>query len=242
MINTLYLADREEDSFQRHCRLSAFLTKGNITIFDVGANRGQSINCYREKFPNCSITSFEPNPATFSLLEKTWGDVHGVTLNPVALTSYTGNASFYATRVSEASSLLPPTEQIIELSSEHKYDHETINVPTMTLDHYCQSNNTPHIDILKLDTQGAELSIMEGAVKLLQEGNISVIYSEVIFAETYKGQTSLTDLMSYLEKYNYKVWDISPFLYTRNERIWAANVLFLHVDAACRVENEYKDY
>jgi FkbM family methyltransferase len=241
MKKTLYLADREEDSFQRHCRLSEFLTKDHINIFDVGANVGQSISRYREKFPNCIVTSFEPNPETFTLLEKNWGGVTGVTLSPIALSNYIGQASFYATRVSEASSLLQPTERMIELSSEHKYDHVKIDVATTTLDQYCEINNIGQIDILKIDVQGSELDVLKGAEKLLQTGKITSIYSEITLAETYKNQARFVDIISFLTSNNYEIWDIGSFLYTRNDRLWAANLLLLHTAAASRVEKEYQD-
>jgi FkbM family methyltransferase len=236
MTTTLYLAEREEDSFQRHCRLSKILTNNRRHVFDVGANIGQSIRLYRDNFPNCFITSFEPNPAIFSLLEKNWGDVSGITLNPIALANNIGHASFYATRVPEASSLLEPTERLIKLSSEHKYDYKTINVPTVTLDYYCQTRNISKIDILKLDVQGFELTVLHGAESLLREGKVTMIYSEVTFAETYMKQTPFIDLVSYLNKFNYDIWDIGSFLYTRSDRLWAANLTFLHTSAASFIE------
>lgn len=233
---TLYLAECEEDSFHRHCRLSKTLTNECRHIFDVGANIGQSISRYRDNFPDCFITSFEPNPEIFSQLERNWGGVPGITLNPVALSDFTGHASFFSARVSEVSSLLKPTERMIELSSEHKYDHETINVPTMRLDHYCQLYNIRNIDILKLDVQGAELNVLQGAEDLLKVGTVKIIYSEVIFAETYINQTRFIDLVSYLNKFNYDLWDIGSFLYTRSDRLWAANLTFVHASAANLLE------
>lgn len=236
MKKTSYLAEREEDSFERHCRLSKLLIGKDQHVFDVGANIGQSVSRYRDKFPNCFITSFEPNPQAFSLLEKSWGGVPGVTLNRIALANYTGHASFFCTRVPELSSLLKPTERMIELSSECKYDYEKIDVPTLTLDHYCQEGNINKIDILKLDVQGFELSILQGAEKLLQEGMITLIYSEVTFAETYENQVRFIDIVSYLNKFNYEIWDIGSFLYTRNDRIWAANLIFVHTSVADLLE------
>jgi FkbM family methyltransferase len=239
MTKTLYMAKREEDSFQRHSRLSKLLTNNSMHVFDVGANIGQSISRYRDDFPNCLMTSFEPNPEMFSLLEEKWGDVSGVTLNQIALSNNIGHASFYATRVPEVSSLLEPTERMIQLSSEHKYDYKTINVPTLTLDHYCQINNINKIDILKIDVQGFELNVLQGAESLLQEGKVTMIYSEVTFAETYMNQTRFIDLVSFLNSFNYEIWDIGSFLYTRSDKLWAANLIFLHTSAASRIETNY---
>ena len=48
-----------------------FLNKDKITIFDVGANTGDSIERFRNIFQNYSIYSFEPIPEIFKKLEKT---------------------------------------------------------------------------------------------------------------------------------------------------------------------------
>lgn len=236
MNTTCYLPDREEDTFQRHCRLSKILTNSHIHVFDVGANVGQSIRRYRDYFPNCFITSFEPNPEPFNQLEADWGDVSGITLNQIALSNQIGHSQFFSTRVTEASSLLEPADRIVKLSSEHKYDYKIIDVKTLTLDHYCQLNNIHKIDILKLDTQGFELNILKGAEFLLQEQKITIVYTEITFAETYKNQTLFVELVSYLNQFNYDIWDIGSFLYTRNERLWAANLIFLHSSAGAFIE------
>ncbi len=239
MTETLYLKQIERDCFQRHCRLSNILSHDCIHIFDVGANIGQSIKHYRNEFPNGRITSFEPNPEVFPLLEQNWGGLPGITLNQVALSDCIENVTFHATRVSEASSLLKPTDRLMALSAESKYDHKEIQVPAMTLDHYCQIKNINNIDILKLDVQGSELTVLHGAEKLLSEGKITSIYSEVTFAETYINQTRFVDLLTYLNSFQYDIWDIGSFLYTRNEKIWAANLTFLHQSAAKCIENRH---
>ncbi len=92
------------------------------------------------------------------------------------------------------------------------------------------------IDILKLDVQGSEIKVLQGAKKLLEAGRITIIYSEITFADTYNNQTRFIDILSYLNLFNYEIWDIGSFLYTRNDRIWAANLTFLHSSAANIIE------
>jgi hypothetical protein len=45
----------------------------NVVLFYVGANRGEYRALPTENFPNTTIYSFEPNPNTFTLLEKLSG-------------------------------------------------------------------------------------------------------------------------------------------------------------------------
>jgi hypothetical protein len=125
---------------------------------------------------------------------------------------------------------------MIKLSSEHKYDYKTITVPTLTLDHYCQINKIDKIDVIKLDVQGFELNVLQGATNVLREGKVTMIYSEVTLADTYTNQTRFIDLVTYLNKFNYEIWDIGSFLYTRSDRLWAANLIFLHASAARLIE------
>jgi hypothetical protein len=44
--------------------------------------------------------------------------------------------------------------------------------------------------------------------------------------------------VSYLNKFNYEIWDIGSFLYTRSDRLWAANLTFLHTSAAGLIETK----
>ncbi|MBF0258174.1 MAG: FkbM family methyltransferase [Desulfamplus sp.] len=94
----------------------------------------------------------------------------------------------------------------------------------------------PKIDILKLDVQGFEFNVLQGAESLLREGKVDIIYCEMTFAETYTNQTRFIDLVSYLNKFNYEIWDIGSFLYTRSERLWAANLTFVNKSSASLIE------
>ena len=233
---TLHLVDREEESFARLQRLIAKLGIVNPTIYDVGANVGQSIEKFRRVWPEAEIHSFEPNPPTFAALASKWGNTRGIVLNNVALSDSVTTTPFHATRVSEIASLLSPTERMRAISTEHKYDYELIQIQTEMLDNYCLKSNCAKLDILKIDVQGAELAVLKGSRAQLQRGLSSAIYVETTFADCYEGQTSYSDLLAYLNLFGYQLWDIAPFLYTRRDRIWAANSIFLSKAASATLE------
>lgn len=52
----------------------------------------------------------------------------------------------------------------------------TVEVPVTTLDRFCAEHSLRHIDILKLDVQGAEYATLTGARRLLDEQAIDIVY------------------------------------------------------------------
>jgi len=138
-------------------------------IFDVGANTGQSIAKYRSLFPKCTIHAFEPNPRSFRKLHEKYKNNCDIKLNCVGLSNYSGKFIFYDTKVSKAASLLKPTKRLMNLSKKHKYDYKKIEIECDTLDSYSKISKIKHIDILKIDVQGAEALILRGANELLSK-------------------------------------------------------------------------
>jgi hypothetical protein len=102
-----------------------------------------------------------------------------------------------------------------------------------------EQNNISSIDLLKMDVQGADLRVLEGAREFLQGGHDSVIYAEMNFAETYNDQVQLEDLLTYCRELNYVLWDISPFLYNRTGSLWYANSILHHQKVINQIEDTF---
>ena len=96
---TIYFEERETESFENLCRVVKKFNKSKPVIFDVGANIGQSIKLFKEAFTDCTIHSFEPNPAMFKVLDNDWQSDPGVKLYPIALNSESGTFPFHVTNV-----------------------------------------------------------------------------------------------------------------------------------------------
>jgi FkbM family methyltransferase len=224
---TTYLKKREAESFEKLISIMKRLEITDPLIFDVGANIGQSIELYRQAFPNSVIHSFEPNPQAFKILKDKWSNQENIFLHDRALHGKAGRFPFYATNAPEASSLLHPDPKLMKMSSQKKYDYQMIHVECMTLDQFCTDIGVPAIDILKLDVQGTELETLKGAIAMLDAGAVSLLYVEVNFAETYLEQMQFKDLLGFCMEHGYHLWDISPFLYTRTGRLWYSNTIFL---------------
>ena len=68
-------------------------------------------------------------------------------------------------------------------------------------------NGIDHVDILKMDIQGAEPKVLKGAKERL--GNFDIILTELNFYDLYKKQVSFYDIEQYLKPAGFKLFDIS---------------------------------
>jgi len=155
----------ENAAFEKQKWLIARLQRKNITVIDVGGHIGESIEKYRLLFPDCRVYSFEPHPESFNILEQQYMPWNGVRCERLALGAKSGTATFYATRCSEASSLLPPEDLLRKRSAKRNYDFLKMEVPMDTLDRVAARLSLTGIDILKMDVQGSELQVLGGAAE-----------------------------------------------------------------------------
>ena len=175
-------------------------------IFDIGAGKGQSIDRYKKLFPKCKIHSFEPIKHEVDKLSLKYQNDKLVILNNVAVGEKPGNLDFNIAASSGHSSfknLIPNTTWVKERSKEYNVDSKNyitgkINTKVITLDDYCNDNNIQQIDILKIDTQGYEDKVLEGAIELLKLNKIKLIELELIFSEIYENPPNIYDVEKYL--------------------------------------------
>jgi FkbM family methyltransferase len=181
--------------------------KKSLVIFDVGANTGQSINFFMKNFIYESIIAFEPDPKVFSELKK-FSEKKGVFLNNFALGEKNGRVSFYTSPLTVTSSLLLPNQdsswyriknRILGLSKKNSY--REIEVEIRTLDSFVKSNSIIEIDILKIDVEGAELQVLNGATESLLSKKIRIIQVEVHYDDQRTNIYEEIDKL--LKKYNY---------------------------------------
>ena len=69
--------------------------------------------------------------------------------------------------------------------------------------------NIKKINILWMDTQGAELLILEGLEEKIND--IDIIHTEVEFIQMYKNQPLFNDIKSFLNKNNFLLIKFTSF-------------------------------
>jgi FkbM family methyltransferase len=85
-----------------------------------------------------------------------------------------------------------------------------VKIKLITLDKYCEDNAINEIDILKIDVEGFEEEVLNGAEKLLSKGNIKVIIFEVskFIIERLNKKESIENIYNILVKNGYTIFSL----------------------------------
>jgi FkbM family methyltransferase len=134
-----------------------------MVFVDIGAHIGEyTLLAAKAVGPTGQVHAFEPQTELAALIERSaqMNDFHNVTVNASAVSDRIGQQRFTIRRDLSCSSL----------SQADSYgDHRILSrrcVPVDTLDHYCLTRGIqPHV--VKVDVEGAELSVLKGAARLL---------------------------------------------------------------------------
>ena len=103
------------------------IKKSEPVIFDVGANKGQSIARYKKLFQNPKIHSFEPNIDEVNILKQKYINDKDLYLNSVAVGDKKGllEFNFYvSTGHSSFKNITPNTTWIKKRSKTYKIDEK----------------------------------------------------------------------------------------------------------------------
>ena len=147
------------------------LRPGDFAI-DVGAHAGQyGLIMSSLVGPEGRVISFEPDPHARKLYTKNVAlnpAVSAPKVEPVALSNTHGSTILFSKGGNANSSLAPAA--IGGLSP----DLEQIEIQTDTLDRYLEAANLPAPDLIKIDTEGAEINILEGAASVLRSDAVMI--------------------------------------------------------------------
>lgn len=141
-------------------------------IIDAGANLGQTSRYILRYFRPVKVYAFEPVSDTYVKLCRNLAHYSQVRCWQIALSDSEGESVIYLHDDHTCHSLLADPQA--ETHGEEKIQMET-------LDGFCQQQSIPFIDVLKMDVQGFEMKVLQGAHKLLKESRIRFVYAEVAF-------------------------------------------------------------
>jgi FkbM family methyltransferase len=155
-----------------------FTHVNEIVFFDVGANIGSYTKMLSTEFPNAFVHAFEPVKNTFEKLQNGHGNNSNIFLNNAALSNLNGAAEIYHynDRLTNNEHGTIHKEVLSDLFSQKNIYAEKITLKT--LDEYCDESKIEKIHFLKIDTEGHEFKVLQGAERLLNREAIDIIQFE----------------------------------------------------------------
>ena len=134
---------------------------------DVGTHLGEcTFTCARIN-PSITVYAFEPDLRLVAQLAATSANfvVSNFVLLPMAVAEQDGCADFHINASDGCSSLLPLSEQgcATWIGGQEFRVESKICVPTIRLDTFMRQMGISQVDFLKIDAQGADLSVVKSA-------------------------------------------------------------------------------
>ena len=184
------------------------------TILDVGAMDGWEGTNLAKVFPDARIYAFEASRNNCERCTKTYmaQPYHvraRIGLSNIALTDETGFMQFWA--VDEDAAANYPGKgkinagmgSILKLKDPDMWPWEhnaqmAIDVMGYRLDDWCREAKVETVDAIWMDVQGAELKVLGGAGKMLE--NVQVIMTEAGVEAYYEGHNMKSDLDQFLQQ------------------------------------------
>lgn len=204
-------------------------TDSKLIIFDVGAHHGKVAKRYKTLFSNSKIFCFEPFPSAFTFLSNELSNDPSFNLYQVGLGDINGVCYFNSNKFEMTNSLLDTDYLGDKTWGPGLLDtKEVIEIESKTIDKMVVDLNLSSIDILKMDVQGAEYKVLNGAKNLLSKGGVKVIYMEIITMPTYLGQWDIVDYFVMLRELGYKLVGLYNYSYSKTGELRQVDAIFLY--------------
>ena len=174
-------------------------------VFDIGANEGQFAREIREYGYTGKIVSFEPlSSARKKLLSLSSADPNWEVHDQSAIGDQDGEIEIHIAGNSVSSSVLPMLESHSSAAVSSAYvDSE--RVPIAKLDSVAKQYMTPESKLfIKIDTQGFEWQVLDGARETLQHAR--GVLCELSLVPLYDGQRLWRDIVDRLDAEGFMLW------------------------------------
>ena len=180
ILNTAYFYPERVGTVANDQLATKLVTKicqSHKTFVDVGAHIGSVISEVANNDSRIKIVAIEAIPEKIVQLRRKFPSVE---LHNCAVGEFTGEVSFFINLNQSGYSSLRRPVSINELETSE------IKVPLKRLDEIVLSND---IDVIKIDVEGAELGVLRGSTKILNESRPTIMFESGPLLENDLGYT-----------------------------------------------------
>lgn len=185
-------------------------------VVDVGANVGQSAHFFHKLFPAAQVISIEPVSAVFVQLLEATRTLPRVRCINAAIGETKRDVQINTFEITQLSSIGCSTDST---------GGEVVQMETLPA--IMQRVGLKHIDLLKIDVEGYELQVIEGAREVLEDGAVPLILAEAGLDDSNPRFTTAWRLQAALRHYGYEVYGFyDQSSWERNGSLLYVNMLF----------------
>lgn len=175
--------------------------KQNWTCLDVGANIGYYTLLFSKLASQGKVYAFEPVPLNHHILKANThlNNASNVFIENIALGTQAGRSRFFLSEDSGFSSFRNTKQQPVK---------QVIIVNVQALDNYIKDRQIRKVDFIKIDVEGAEKLILEGAKNVLQN-----LRPKMMLIELGKGNLKIynetaNSVIDFLKQYGYQPYNL----------------------------------
>jgi len=191
----------------RHLHLGAFAACGadpsgaNGFILDVGGHTGESALGFHKSFPEATVHSFEPISFIFEALRRNCQPHPAIHCHNLAVGNEIGEL-----RIALSGKDVLDTMNSLNFVATSSTPAELTHTVTITrLDDFCLNQGIKQVAVLKIDVEGYECQVIEGARALLGEGRVAHLLAEFTLDPNNRQNTQLTALEKQLKELKYSL-------------------------------------
>lgn len=180
----------------------------NDIAIDIGAHFGRFTYPLAQIVGNKGhVYSIEPVEQTYNLLNRIIRSlkINNVSLHNLAISDNTGHIEIAIPENSSGMEVLSRSR--IEISSGNESSENTLiqTIASQTLDQFVTLNNIQKVNLIKCDVEGAELLVLKGSQKVLQEHHPALIL-EIEQRHTTLFNYLPEDIQSFLSELGYSIY------------------------------------
>jgi len=191
------------------------------SVIDVGSHKGEFIKAINRK--DLIVYSIEPQLDCLAIQKRNLKKYKNISYHNVAIGSRNGASAFYVSLGTDGSSLNRPIQGI---ASRWATTIKEVSVETLTLESFIKCQEISSIGLLKCDTQGSDLIVMESLHGYFKEDFLGAVLIEISLHNFYVDQSSFADIIAAFEKRNYFLAEIFPVMNSKGW-LWYIDALFL---------------
>lgn len=184
----------------------------NPVIFDVGANKGQTIRFFLKLFPGATIYAFEPNKKLFTKLQSEFGHNSNIHLINKGVSNQTGKLTLKETVTDETSTFeelnynsayLKMKAKVLGVTPEAVVKDQ-YEVEVITLSSFINEVKPGAVHVVKIDTEGHEMKCLQGLFTGAKPG-VEYIQLEHHHDDMYQNAIKDGEMTAWLQQKDYEL-------------------------------------